>query len=351
MSSLTLPILPDSALVQVLRGAASGSLRDERRTPVSKVLNAGWWRRAATQAAVRGVVKLTRWLGPSGALGLGQAAGSLARLAVPLRRRLATNLRRAGIAPTETVLNRYFHRFGCWSGWSLAVYQAGLEGSGVAARLEFADSVAHLDRAVAKGKGVVLACPHLFCHEMAAAAIHRRHPVVALVRESKDPERGALKQHWYEATGMDTARRPRDSSVISDTLAYLRVLRSGRILGITPDVLLPAGKGLPVRMFGRQVTLSPGVVLLAMRAGAPLVTPLAEWLDAESGRRGARIRMHFSEPVEYPAGGDREHTLREGLQTWCRSVEDYLRREPENWMFWLDKRWARELAAPHAKCT
>jgi KDO2-lipid IV(A) lauroyltransferase len=314
-------------------------------------LNTGWWRRAATQAAVKGALKITGWLGPGGALGLGQAAGSLARFAGPLRQRLATNLQRAGIEPTETILNRYFHRFGCWSGWSLAVYQAGLEGSGVGARLVFDEStVANLDHAVAKGKGVVLACPHLFCHEMAAAAIHRRHPVVALVRESKDPERGAVKQRWYEATGMETVRRPRDSSVVSDTLAYLRVLRNGRVLGITPDLLLPPEKGLPVRMFGRQVTLSPGIVMLAMRSGAPLVTPLAKWIDGEPGQRGARIRMWFSEPIEFPSGGDREHTIRNGLQAWCSYVEDYFRREPENWMFWLDKRWSRALAAPTAKC-
>jgi lauroyl/myristoyl acyltransferase len=260
------------------------------------------------------------------------------------------NLKRAGIEPSETILNRYFHRFGCWAGWSLAVYQAGLEVSGVAERLVFDESVANLDRAVAKGKGVVLACPHLFCHEMAAAAIHRRHSVVALVRESKNPERGAIKQHWYEATGMETVRRPRDASVVSDTLAYLRVLRSGRVLGITPDLLLPPDKGLPVRMFGRTVTLSPGIVLLAMRSGAPLVTPLAQWLDAEPGQRGARIRMWFSEPIEFPAGGDREQTLRDGLQAWCGYVEGYFRREPENWMFWLDKRWTGALAAPVRKC-
>jgi lauroyl/myristoyl acyltransferase len=317
---------------------------------VSNGLNAGQWRRTATQAAVRGLVKLTEWLGPSGALELGQVVGNLARFAGPLRQRLATNLKHAGIVPAETILDRYFHRFGCWSGWSLAVYQAGLEGSGVASRLIFDESVVNLDRAVAKGKGVVLACPHLFCHEMAAAAIHRRHPVVALVRETKNAERGAIKQHWYESTGMETVRRPRDSAVVADTIAYLRVLRNGRVLGITPDILLPPEKGVAVRMFGRQVTLSPGIVVLAMRAGAPLVTPLAEWLDAEPGQRGSRIRMHFSEPIEYPTSGDRERTIRDGLQAWCRYVEDYFRREPENWMFWLDKRWGRELTQPAQKC-
>jgi hypothetical protein len=88
------------------------------------------------------------------------------------------------------------------------------------------------------------------------------------------------------------------------------------------------------------------MVVLAMSAGASLVTPLPEWVEAAPGGRLPRLRMHFSEPIEFPTGGDREHTIREGLQGWWRSIEAYLRREPENWMFWLDKRWTRVLATP-----
>ena len=309
-----------------------------------KLLNLTAWRRSATQAAMRGALRLTRWLGADGALKLGRTLGTLGRFAGPLRRRVAVNLRSAGIVPTEQVLDRYFHRFGCWTGWSLAVYHAGLVESGVADRLEFDASVANLDRAVARGKGVVLACPHLFCHEMAAAAVGRRHRVTALIRESKDAAHSAIKQRWYEATGMETLRRPRHSSLAPDVLACRRVLREGGVLGITPDVLLPAEKGSPVRVFGREISVSPGMVVLAMSAGASLVTPLAEWRDAAPGERYGRIRMHFSEPIEFPTGGDRERTTREGVQAWWRSIESYLRRAPENWMFWLDKRWTRVLA-------
>jgi lauroyl/myristoyl acyltransferase len=315
---------------------------------VGQLLNARWLhecRRAATQAAMRAAARSARWLGPGGAQALGRAVGRTAGFAGPLRRRLAMNLRRAGIASTETVLDRYFRRLGTWAGWSLAVYQAGFDASGVGARVEFDASVAHLDRAVAHGKGVLLACPHLFCHEIGAAAVHRRHPVVALVRENKSPVRAALKRRWYEATGVETVRRPRDASVVADTLAFLRVLSRGRVLGITPDVLMPSDKGLPVHIFGREPRLSPGMVLLAMHAGAPLVTALPEWDDGGPGRP-ARVRMHFSEPVEFSPRGDRQRTAREGLQAWWRLVEDYLRRRPENWMFWLDKRWTRVLAAP-----
>src|SRR5262249_10189415 len=157
--------------------------------PVREVLTLDWWhglRRRATQAAVRAAVTLGRWVGPGGGMELGRAFGTVSGLVGPLRQRLATNLRRAGGGPTPGLRDRYFHRLGCWAGWSLAVYQAGFDRSGVAERLVFDESVANLDRAAARGRGVVLSCPHLFCHEMAAAAVHRRHPVVALVRESKD---------------------------------------------------------------------------------------------------------------------------------------------------------------------
>jgi KDO2-lipid IV(A) lauroyltransferase len=314
---------------------------------VSKLLSAGWWdgvRRAATRAALHGALTLGRWLGPRALLEVGRAAGGLAGLAGPLRARLAANFRRAGIVPTEERLDAWFRRFGTWAGWSLAVFQAGLEGSGLAERISFDESVAHLDDAVARGRGVVLAAPHLACHEITAGFLHRRHPVAALVRESKSPGHDAVKRRWYEALGLETVHRARGSSLVADVVALLRVLRGGRVLAVTPDVLMPPGRGVPVRLFGRTVHLSPGVAVLAQRSGAPLVSALLEWDDGP-GVRPARVRIRFSEPLALPAAGDRDQAAREGLQLWCAAAEEYLRRRPENWLFWLDKRWTRALAA------
>jgi lauroyl/myristoyl acyltransferase len=91
-----------------------------------------------------------------------------------------------------------------------------------------------------------------------------------LVRESKDPARQAIKQHWYQATGLEIVHRSRRASVFADTLAYLRELRRGKILAITPDLPVREGKGVAVSMFGRQVILPAGVIALAARAGAML---------------------------------------------------------------------------------
>ena len=310
--------------------------------PLRVLFTAEWWdglRRGGTQAALQAVVTLGHGLGPAGSRRLGSVLGSGARWALPLRRRLAMNFRMAGIEPTAGRLDHYFANFGELVGWSLAVYQAGFARSGVAELIDLDESVAHLDQAVAAGRGVVLAAPHLFCHELGAAAINRRHPVVALVRETKSPGRERLKRRWYEATGMTTVLRPRHTSIVGDTLAYLRLLRRGQVLALTPDLVVPANRGVPVAMFGRQVHLMPGLVVLAMRAGAPVVTALGD-------RSGPRLRVTFSEPTHFVPSGDHDRGVQRGMQAWCDMLETYLKRFPENWMFWLDKRWTRTLRTP-----
>ena len=56
--------------------------------------------------------------------------------------------------------------------------------------------------------------------------------------------------------------------MLADTVALVRVLRTGNVLGITPDLVVPEGKGIAVQMFGRKVNAVPGFAFLAMRSGA-----------------------------------------------------------------------------------
>ena len=41
--------------------------------------------------------------------------------------------------------------------------------------------------------------------------------------------------------------------------------------------------------------------------------------------------------------GDRDAAVRASVQDWCRWFEEKLRADPDNWLFWLDKRWSRFL--------
>jgi lauroyl/myristoyl acyltransferase len=300
-------------------------------------------RRQATAFVTSGVLAASHRLGPQGAMTVGRTAGRLAGLAWPMRKRLATNLRLAGVTPTSDRIDRYFRRFGCWVGWTLAVYHHGFEGSQIGERVPFDDTLRYFDEAMALGRGVVLVSPHFFCHEIGAAAMNRRHPLTAIVRESKDPSRDAVKEQWYRATGLETLRRPRQSSLMSDTLAYVRALRGGRVLAITPDIMVPANKGVAVEFFGRQVYLSPGMAMLAMRSRAPVLAVWPKWREDSSRRQNDQIMAHFDHPIEIPTTGDRERIARDILQEWCRRCQAHLEQRPEDWMFWLDKRWTKAL--------
>jgi KDO2-lipid IV(A) lauroyltransferase len=294
-------------------------------------------RRAATVAAMRGAILASRPLPPRTAIRLGTTLGVAAGAILPLRHRLRKNLELGLGHVPPGVVTQYLRNLGLHAGWSLAIYHHGFWNSTVPDRLGFHESVANLDEAVARGRGVVLASPHLFCYESGAAYINGRHRVVAVARESQDRARQALKQRWYEAAGLQIAYRPRRASLLEDTTACLRVLKTGRILAITPDLIVPPPAGVRVRIFGRETYLPRGIVVLAARMRAPLVTVSAQW------QQDGRLLIRFSRPIEYPRTADRERTALEGLQAWCRDFEEYLRANPADWMFWLDKRWTRVL--------
>ncbi len=298
-------------------------------------------RRSITQFFIRAGLFVSGYLPTGGIRALGRTTGFFAGLLWPLRHRLRHNLNHAlgSQAPPHAVC-RYFRRLGHWASQMILVYHRGITGAGVDRWITFDDSVRHLDDAARAGRGVVLATPHWFTHEIIAGLYSRdHHPLTALIREAKTPAQARIKAHWYRSLGIETVVRPRKSSVTADMRQCLRVLRDGKILGITPDLLVDESDGVPVNLFQRRVFLKPGAVALAMYAGAPLVTSWLHWRDDR------HVVVKFQPALHYAAEGDRDVTLRKGMQDWCGLFEDHLREHPEDWLFWLDKRWARMLRA------
>jgi lauroyl/myristoyl acyltransferase len=298
------------------------------------------WRRAAMRGAQGGLLNVAKWTGPVGARRLGVAAGRAGGWVWPLRVRLAENLRRAGIEPTAERLDGYFRQLGLWSGWSLAAYHSGMRSSGLLDRIQIDPaSEERIRAALDRGRGLVLSTTHHFGHELGFAAIHHRvHPASALVRQSKDPSWGQVKDRWYGALGFETVVRPRRASPLSDLMSCLRVLRKGKILGITSDILVKEDFGVPVTIFDRRVHLSRGIVVLAMRAKAPVLFTWGEWRDGV-------FWVFCDEPMELPVSR-RDGDVGEAMQAWAGRAEAFLRQCPESWMFWLDKAWTRALWQP-----
>ncbi|HSQ54222.1 MAG TPA: hypothetical protein VLM40_00640, partial [Gemmata sp.] len=196
-------------------------------------------RRRLTRGAMLSALHIGGAFGVRPARSIGLAIGRSAYLIPWLRQRLIDNLNAAGMDSSESTAKAYFRRLGIWAGHSIGIHSADFEESLADTQVELdPETIPHLDNAVKRGRGVIVATPHLFCYEFGACLIHRHYPVTALVRESKDAAWGAVKDRWYhEQLGINTVFRPRRGSMVGDLGAVLGVLRRGELLGITPDVL------------------------------------------------------------------------------------------------------------------
>ena len=192
-------------------------------------------RRRLTRGAMLAALRVGGALGVGPARSVGLALGRAAHLVPWLRQQLlATTCNAAGMDASDSTVKAYFRRLG-HLGWALDRRpQGGLRG---VARRHAGRTRPRRRCRISKprskrGKGVVVATPHLFCYEFGACLIHRRYPVTALVRESKDAAWGAVKDRWYhEQLGINTVFRPRKGSMVGDLGAVLGVLRRGGLLG------------------------------------------------------------------------------------------------------------------------
>jgi lauroyl/myristoyl acyltransferase len=297
-------------------------------------------RRGATQIALRSAIRATATL----PIGVQQSAvRSLVMFAggIPmLRRKVRENMRLAlgDDVPTQAE-NLYFRHVGWYLSNSLSTFHNGIGATPVPNEVKFDDSVRFLDDAVAEGRGVILTAPHWTGHELIAAMIGRRHPMAMLVRQAPTSERAARKLQWYRALGVEIVLRPSEASTIKDAVAYLKILKKGKLLAITPDLLADSGQGVETRIFGRRASLPGGAFALAVLAKAPMIR-VAGWWQSDS-----RPVVTFDCAPSTLDIDDRDAAVRAGVRDWCRWFEEKLKANPENWLFWLDKRWSRFLHA------
>jgi lauroyl/myristoyl acyltransferase len=160
-----------------------------------------------------------------------------------------------------------------------------------------------------------------------------------LVRPAPTSERATRKLKWYNALGTEIVLRPSRASTIKNAVAYLSVLKRGKVLAITPDLLAESGQGIEACIFGRPARLHGGTFALAIAARAPMIRLSLRWQPDSSV-----VAMFDSAPQTFDSS-IRDAAIRAGVQDWCLWFEEKLRANPENWLFWLDKRWSRFLRA------
>jgi len=190
----------------------------------------------------------------------------------------------------------------------------------------------NLDRALAKGKGVMTISGHLGNFMlMGTKLVQEGYPFGVLYREVRDKKVARLIKDMQRILNVHSIPALPAHRAVKESLRWLR---KNTILFLQQDRNFFEDKGaIWVDFFGQPAATAPGTVILAKRSGATL---LPMFIVRKKGNEGYTIVI--DSPVELELTGDKEKDILVNTQKFTKIIEDYVRRYPTQY-FWIYRRW------------
>ena len=186
----------------------------------------------------------------------------------------------------------------------------------------------NLDAARALGRGVIMITGHLGAWEMGSLALSAfGYPFDFLVRRIENPAIERVIDNTRTRFGNRTIDKR------SAARSMLTTLRKGGMLGLLVDINVVRNKGIFVDFFGVPASTTFIAAKLALRTGAAVVPIFVPWEE-----RRQRFVMYIGAPLTIECSGDEEKDIRQLTSRFTKTVEDYVRRYPDQWL-WIHKRW------------
>jgi lauroyl/myristoyl acyltransferase len=190
----------------------------------------------------------------------------------------------------------------------------------VAERMTIESGYEHLKDAMARGKGVVMALPHVGSWEWGGYFLASDgFPMTSVAEQVEPPELFEWFIEQRRAMGLTIVALGADSSG-----AVLRALRAGGLVGLLCDRDL-VGNGVPVEFFGERTTLPAGPATLALRTGATLISAV---VYSGPGRDHTGV---ISPPFDTTRRGNLRADVARITQDIARQLETFIARAPEQW--------------------
>lgn len=190
----------------------------------------------------------------------------------------------------------------------------------------------NLDRALARGKGVMTVSGHLGNFMlMGTKLVQEGYPLGVLYREVRDKKVARLIKDMQKGINIHSIPALPAHRAVRKSLRWLR---KNKILYLQQDRNFFEDRGaIWVNFFGQPAATAPGTVILAKRSGATL---LPMFIVRKKGNKGYTIVI--DPPVELELTGNKEKDILVNTQKFTKIIEDYVRRYPTQY-FWIYKRW------------
>jgi KDO2-lipid IV(A) lauroyltransferase len=296
---------------------SSGDERGDRR------LGQAWTRRQALKnwalrGLVRALLRAVDRLPASLLVSLGATLGLVARYALPSAR--ATARARVRAYSKEPLGLEVADACFANAGRNLALC-ALLRRPGVRAEDIVSVPGASLDvltRALSRGRGAVVVSAHIGPFEaIPARLVELGFSPTVLVRESYDPGLDEVVDFHRSSRGIEVIHRGKPGAAIR----IARALRSGRPVGILPDLGGRALATLPVSFLGQPIAFPVGPQQIARKAACPL---LVGTLARTPGNAG--FELLFEEI-------DQAGSMQQVTRRVADALSDAVARTPEEWLW------------------
>ncbi|MDD5291841.1 MAG: lysophospholipid acyltransferase family protein [Candidatus Omnitrophica bacterium] len=191
------------------------------------------------------------------------------------------------------------------------------------------EGLENLDKALAKGKGVVALSAHFGNFPLMIVNISRQgYKVSAVMRHMRDQwtdKYFETKRHVWGVKSIYT--QPRKQCVDE----ILEALRDNKVVFIQLDQNFGSG-GIFVDFFGRKAATAKGPIVFALRTKAAIV-PMFMYRENDNTHK-----LIIEPEAEIAQGKDFEETVHLTAQKLTDIIESYVRRYPHEWG-WIHKRW------------
>jgi KDO2-lipid IV(A) lauroyltransferase len=197
------------------------------------------------------------------------------------------------------------------------------------------EGIGRITRAVAGGRGAILALPHLGGWEWGGFwMVLQGFSLTVVVEALEPPELFEWFAGFRRSLGMEVvAVGPAAGR------AVVRALKAGGVVCLLCDRNIGGGSGIDVEFFGERTQLPAGPATLALRTGAALL-PSAVYFDGPGNRHRAVVRPEIvprlpprgaAHPASSASSGATRAEVARMTQVLAGELEVLVRRDPTQW--------------------
>ncbi len=179
----------------------------------------------------------------------------------------------------------------------------------------------YFDSALEQGKGLMLVTPHLGNWDAAIELVcgYSKYQLHTVAHDFKPPELNKLIQGSRERLGIKVY------SPEGALRGLYNALKKNEVVVLLIDSPLK-NEGIIVEMFGKPVRFAQGPATLALKTGAGI---MLGYVTRQPGNQ--TFYAVWEAPLQYEVTGDRERDIVQVTQLLAKSIEQLIRRHPDQW--------------------